>query len=119
MPGGKREGVCKVLHIMSNASSSYKCDSKPGRGSRPPAFSPARLVAGSTRDRRSAGRRQLLQHQLGDGAELHVRGALVNLADFGIAPVFFDGKVFGESVSAIDFDSQGRDPLGDLRTEQL
>lgn len=55
MQGGWKKGVCKVLHIMSNAPSSYKCDLKQGCGSRPPAFRPARLVAGSTPGRRSAG----------------------------------------------------------------
>src|ERR1700693_285159 len=46
------------------------------------------------------------EHELGDGRQLHVGRALVDLADLGVAPVLFDGIVLGESVSAVDFDGE-------------
>jgi len=46
------------------------------------------------------------EQKFGNGCELHVGGAFVNLADLGVAPVFFDGIIFGEAVAAVDFDSQ-------------
>src|SRR5580698_9529127 len=46
------------------------------------------------------------EQKFGDGCELHVGRTFVNLADLGVAPVFFDRIVFGEAVAAVDFDSQ-------------
>ena len=48
------------------------------------------------------------QHQLGDGRQLHVRRALVDLADLAVAEIFLDGIILGEAVAAVDLLSSGR-----------
>src|SRR5215471_21244810 len=48
----------------------------------------------------------LPQHQLGDGRQLHVGRALVDLADLGVTPVFLDGIILGKSIPTVDFNGQ-------------
>src|SRR3954469_305110 len=61
----------------------------------------------------------LSEHQLGNGGQLHVRRTLVDFADLGVAPILLDRIVFGEAVSAVDFDGKGGHALGDLGSEEL
>jgi len=91
---------CNSMHIMSNA---ICCSGEPER--LPEAVFRLRDVA-----------RGLLpaHQQLGDGSQLHVGRAFVNLADLGVAPVFLHWIVFGEAVAAVDFDGERGDALGDL-----
>ena len=42
-------------------------------------------------------------HQLGNGGQLHVGCAFVDLADFRIAPILLHRIVFGKAVAAVDF----------------
>ena len=53
-------------------------------------------------------------HQFGNGRQLHVGSAFVDLADLGIAPVFLHRIILGEAVPAVDFDGQRGHPLGHL-----
>src|SRR5689334_11312578 len=59
------------------------------------------------------------QYELGDGLELHVGCALVDLPDLRIAPVLLDRVVLGKPVSTVDFDRQRGDALGHLGTEEF
>ena len=56
----------------------------------------------------------LLDHQLGDGLQLHVGGALIDLADFRVAPVFLHWIILSESVTAVDLDGERRHALRHL-----
>src|SRR5208337_4575971 len=63
--------------------------------------------------------RRLLDHQLGDGLQLHVRGALVDLADLRVAEELLHRIVLGEAVAAVNLQRQRRHSLGNLRAEEL
>ena len=98
--------MCNSMHIMSKLDL-LNCGPScyPPRGCLP--------LAGLRNRRRDRWRaiRQLLaelltQHELGDGRQLHVRRAFVDLADLSVAPVFLDGIILGESVAAVNFDGQ-------------
>src|SRR5277367_3504145 len=59
------------------------------------------------------------EHLLGDGGQLHIRGAFVDLSDLGVAIVFFGGIVADKSISAEDLHRQARCLLGHLRGKEL
>src|ERR1017187_6873200 len=61
----------------------------------------------------------LAHHQFGDGQELHVRRAFVDLADLRIAEELLHRVVLGEAVAAVDLDAQRGHALGNLRGVEL
>ena len=61
----------------------------------------------------------MAEHLFGDGLELQVRRAFVDLADLRVAIQLFDRVVLHEAVAAVQIDGERRDALGDLRREEL
>ena len=62
---------------------------------------------------------RLAEDLFGDGLKLHVRGALVDLADLGISIEFLHRIILHEAIAAEQIDRERRHPFGDLRREQL
>lgn len=56
---------------------------------------------------------RLRQNFFGNRNTLHIAGAFVDSADFGVAVEFFDGALLGEADAAEDFDGLAGDIFGD------
>ncbi len=61
-----------------------------------------------------ARRRSASEQILGDRHQLHVRRALVDLADLRVAIQLFDWIFLDEPIAAVEVDRHRRDPLGDF-----
>jgi len=62
---------------------------------------------------------RLRKNLFGDGQALHIAGAFVDSADFGVTVELFGGTFLGEADAAEDFDGLAGDVFGDQRGMQL